>query len=77
MILKTIGHFFGRILLSVNVLVAVLMLLSGFSSYIDPYTMPVLSCAGLAFPVFLLLNLLFFFFWLLFRRKYALFPVER
>lgn len=75
MILKTIGNFFGRILLGVNALVAILMLLSGFSSYIDPYAMPVLSCAGLAFPVFLLLNLLFFFFWLLFRRKYALFPL--
>lgn len=75
MILKTIAHFFGRILLGINALVAILMLLSGFSSYINPYAMPVLSCAGLAFPVFLLLNLLFFFFWLLFRRKYALFPL--
>lgn len=75
MILKTIGSFLGRLLLGLNALVAILMLLSGFSSYIDPYAMPMLSCAGLAFPVFLLLNLLFFFFWLLFRRKYALFPL--
>lgn len=74
MILKSISRFVGRILLAVNVLMAVLMLLSAFSSHINPYTFPVLSCTGLAFPIFLLLNVLFLLFWLFFNRKYALLP---
>jgi len=74
MILESIGRFFGRIVLAINALVAALMMLSAFSSYLNPYTFPVLSCAGLAFPIFLLLNVLFLIFWLFFKRKYALLP---
>lgn len=74
MILESIGRFFGRIVLAINALVAALMTLCAFSSYLNPYTFPVLSCAGLAFPIFLLLNVLFLIFWLFFKRKYALLP---
>ena len=35
-----------------------------YSPYIDPVAHPVWSCAGLAFPAFLIVNLLFLVFWL-------------
>ena len=60
--LKSIGKVLRGILLTANVLVIILMLLCAFSPYINPQTFPVLSCAGLAFPVFLLLNTLFLIF---------------
>lgn len=75
MFVRSVGNFLGKVLLTINVLVALLMVLCAFSSYISPYTFPVLSCAGLAFPVFLLLNFLFFAFWLFFNRRYALLPL--
>ena len=75
MFVRSVGNFLGKVLLAINVLVALLMVLCAFSSYISPYTFPVLSCAGLAFPIFLLLNFLFFAFWLFFNRRYALLPL--
>ena len=75
MFVRSVGNFLGKVLLVINVLVALLMVLCAFSSYISPYTFPVLSCAGLAFPIFLLLNFLFFAFWLFFNRRYALLPL--
>lgn len=75
MFVRSVGNFLGKVLFTINVLVALLMVLCAFSSYISPYTFPVLSCAGLAFPVFLLLNFLFFAFWLFFNRRYALLPL--
>ena len=75
MFVRSVGNFLGKVLLTINVLVALLMVLCAFSSYISPYTFPVLSCAGLAFPIFLLLNFLFFAFWLFFNRRYALLPL--
>lgn len=75
MFVRSVGNFLGKVLLVINVLVALLMVLCAFSSYISPYTFPVLSCAGLAFPVFLLLNFLFFAFWIFFNRRYALLPL--
>ncbi len=74
MVLKRVGHFFGWILLGCNGVVSLLMLLCAFSPYIDPRTIPLLSCAGLAFPIFLLLNIAFMLFWLVVYRKYALLP---
>ena len=73
--LKSIGNFLSWILLGANTLMAILMLLCAFSPYISPYTFPILACTGLAFPIFLALNLMFLLFWLIFRRRYALFPL--
>lgn len=75
MILKSIGLFLGRILLGCNGVVAILMLLCAFSPYINPTSFPILSSTGLAFPIFLLLNILFLFFWIFFYRRYALLPL--
>lgn len=49
---------------AVNFLFVVLLLLTAYSPHFQPVVHPLWSCLGLAFPVFLLLNLLFLFFWL-------------
>ena len=73
--LKYIGHFFGWILLCGNLLIALLLLLCAYSPYIDPTEHPVLANAGLAFPIFLLLNILYLIFWIIFYKRYTLLPI--
>lgn len=70
--MKYIGRFLGGILLVINLCMVVLLLICAYSPYINPVAHPVVSCAGLAFPAFLIVNLLFFIFWLVVYRKYAL-----
>lgn len=70
--MKRIGKYFRLLLLWVNVLFAVLFVFCAFSPYIDPEVHPVLACAGMAFPFFLLANVLFLLLWLFMYRKYAL-----
>lgn len=69
-----IGKLLGYILLGINVVLALFLLFSAFSPYLNPQTSPVASCAGLFFPIFLIVNVAFLFFWLVVYRKYALFP---
>lgn len=57
--MKYIGRFLGWILLGINLCMVVLLLVCAYSPYIDPVAHPVWSCAGLAFPAFLIVNLLF------------------
>lgn len=73
--MNCIGKIIGYILLGINALVMLALALSAYSPHIDPQVHPVWACAGLFFPVFLLLNLLFFVFWLLVCRRYIWFPV--
>jgi len=70
-----IGKLLGYILLGVNAVLAALLCFSAFSPYLNPHTSPVASCAGLFFPVVLIFNVAFLFFWLLVYRRYALFPL--
>lgn len=63
-------------LLTMNAITGILLLISAFSPYISPVSHPYLSCSGLAFPIFLVLNLMFLVPWLLFRcYKCALVPL--
>ena len=73
--MKYIGRLLGWILLGMNGMVCLLLLFSAYSPYISPQAHPFLSCAGLAFPLFLILNLLFLLFWLIVYRKYMLVPI--
>lgn len=70
--MKHIGKLVGYVVLGVNFIFVALFLFCAYSPYINPVLHPVLSCFGLAFPAFLLLNLCFFLFWLLVYWKYAL-----
>ena len=58
-----------------NMVTAVLMLAVGYSDRLYPADHPLLSTAGMAFPVFLLINLLFLFFWLVFKLRMVWIPV--
>lgn len=73
--MNIIGRFVRSIILGINIFFMLLLFFSAFSPYIDPEKYPVLSCAGLAFPVFLVLNLCFLIFWLLVYRRYSWFPI--
>ena len=57
--MKYIGRLLGWILLAANLLWVCGLLFCAYSPYIDPVRHPVQSCAGLAFPVFLLGAVLF------------------
>ena len=72
--MRFIGQFLAWILLGINSVAGLFLILSAYSPYLSPHTFPLLSCLGLAFPIFLLANILFFLFWLLIYRKYALLP---
>lgn len=64
------------VMLAINLFFVGMWLLSAYSPYIHPAKHAILSCMGLAFPVFLVINLCFLLFWLLIRHfKLALLPV--
>ena len=56
---------FGKILWSLNVLVAIVLLLSYLSPMVDPVNFWPLSFFGLFYPVFLTINLIFIIYWLI------------
>ncbi len=56
----------------VNLMFVIGMLACAYSSYIDPAILPWFSWMGLAFPTFLVLNVLFLIFWYFTYRKYML-----
>lgn len=58
-----------------NIATILLMFLIGFSDRVNPVNFPVLSNIGLSFPVFILINLTFLFFWLLFQRRKVWIPI--
>jgi endonuclease/exonuclease/phosphatase family metal-dependent hydrolase len=73
--MRYIGRLLGFILLGVNAIAALLLFLSAYSPSIDPHAHPVMSCLGLFFPIFLLLNVLFLVFWAIVYRRFILFPL--
>ena len=59
--------FTVRMIAGANVATVIIMLLVGFSDLLNPQRFPAFANAGLLFPVFLLINLGFLVFWLIFR----------
>ena len=70
-----IGHTLQGLALLVNLFVGAGFLLCAYSQFLSPVAHPVLSCAGLFFPFFLLLDVLFVVFWFFVRWKFCLFPL--
>ena len=66
----TINIFAGA-----NVATVLLMLAAGYSDRISPVSYPLLSNLGMIFPVFLLVNLIFIFFWLTFKWRKVWIPI--
>ena len=52
-----------------------MLILSAYSPYLQPKIHPIASCLGLAFPIFLAVNICFTLFWVIISYRYALLPV--
>lgn len=73
--MNILGHSVRFLVLLVNLFIGACLLFCAYSSFISPVEHPVLACAGLCLPFFGVANLLLFFFWLLVKRKYIVFPL--
>jgi endonuclease/exonuclease/phosphatase family metal-dependent hydrolase len=68
---KSKFSFFSKTVLFGNLIAAALLLLSYTASFIDPHTFWPIAFLGLAYPLFLLLNILFMIYWLIRSPKFA------
>lgn len=75
MIFKQLKSLTVRLVAGANVATTLLLWLVGYSDCIDPAAHPTLSALGLFFPIFLLLNLGFLVFWVLFRWRMVAIPI--
>lgn len=57
-----------------NIATILVMLAVGYSDRLNPVSFPMLSNAGLAFPVFLIINFGFLVFWVLFKTRWVIIP---
>ncbi len=73
--MKHLGRLITFILLIVNAVFACLLLTTAYSPYANPTEHHLLSSMGLAFPIFLFINIGFLVFWMFVHYKYALFPL--
>lgn len=69
-----IGSTVRFLILLANAVAGAGFLICAYSPYADPAEYPLWACTGLLFPFFLLLNLLFLLFWLIFKWKYIWLP---
>ena len=58
-----------------NVATIIVMLLVGFSDRLNPVDHPMLSTLGMTFPFFLLFNLVFLLFWIIFKWRMMWIPI--
>ena len=73
--IKQLKAFTMNMVAGANIATILLMLLAGYSDRLNPVDYPILSCLGMAFPIFLLVNLLFLFFWLVFKWRKIWIPI--
>ena len=73
--IRRIKDFTVKIVAGANIAVVIVMFLVGFADYVNPERYPLLSTAGLAFPFFLIVNLAFLVFWVVFRLRMVIIPV--
>ncbi|MBQ9559458.1 MAG: endonuclease/exonuclease/phosphatase family protein [Bacteroidaceae bacterium] len=72
---SVVGKFFTSIFLGANLLSLFLLWACCATTWVNPAFHPRMAVAGLLFPFFLFLNLLFLPFWLLFRPRLLVVPV--
>ena len=73
--MKKLKNFVVRLLSAVSILAAVAMVLVGFSDRLDPTAHPVLACAGMLFPFFVIINVGVLVFWLFVGWRRAIIPI--
>jgi endonuclease/exonuclease/phosphatase family metal-dependent hydrolase len=65
--------FFKKVILFFNVIFALCLIVSYAAAYVSPDTFWFIAFFGIAYPLLLLVNIAFIVFWLIAKRKYALF----
>lgn len=73
--MKKIGSYILYVVMAFNLVVIVFLLLSAYSSYVDPVKHPVWACTGLVYIVFFVFNAVFLVFWLFAKPVYMLVPL--
>ena len=73
--IKQLKQFTVNLLAGANAATVGLMLAAGFSDRLNPADYPLLACAGMALPVFALVNLGFLLFWLVVKWQKVWIPV--
>ena len=73
--MRTIKKFTLQMIAGANIATVLVTLLIGYSDRLHPESHPTLAVLGLAFPFFLVMNLAFLLFWLIFKPKGALIPI--
>lgn len=73
--LSKIKNIVLQMMAGANITSSLLLLLSCWSVYLLPADYPRLSLFGLTFPFFVIVNLLFLFFWLIFHIRYVWIPL--
>ena len=63
-----------KTLATLNVLVIIGMMLTGFADILDPRTWGFLAIAGYTFPFFVFLNVVFIAVWMIVSKRYILLP---
>lgn len=75
MMLKKVKSLLIRIIGGANISTILIAILTGYSDRFDAETSPLLSCSGLVFPLFALINGLFLLFWVFFWWRGVIIPV--
>jgi endonuclease/exonuclease/phosphatase family metal-dependent hydrolase len=70
-----VGLLANRIFVFFNVIIAIIFLLACLASYLNPEQWWYISILGLAFPIILVLQIFFVFFWLVFKPKFSLISI--
>ena len=73
--IKKLKEFTLHMIAGANVATIIVMLLVGFSDRLNPVDHPMLSTLGMTFPFFLLINLVFLLFWIIFKWRMMWIPI--
>ena len=73
--IKQLKQFTVNMVAGANIATVIIMLICGYSDRLNPIDYPMLSCLGMVFPVFLLINLFFVLFWVVFKWSKLWIPV--
>lgn len=73
--IKKLKDMIFQMVAGANVVTVIIMLLIGYSDRITPTSSSIIVNAGLAYPVFLIINLLFLVFWVIVKIRWVVIPL--
>lgn len=73
--MNTLKTFLLKMLTGASAFTALLMVAVGYSDLLPPEVCPLLACAGMFFPLFVVANLLFLLVWIFVKWRYCWIPV--